>query len=99
LRGLGDDDLNFAEQDLQYLDFTRQVFAAGDDEDADFDDSAVHMSILLGFARADGSEPMSNQWIETPDDIAQGTKAFLAVAFVQSLIGLPARSVSITVGH
>jgi len=99
LRGFGDDELKFSDQELKYLGFTRQVFAADEDEDAEFDDAAVQMSITLGFAPADGSEAGSNQWINTPDDIEGGKREFLAVPFVQSLIGVPARSVAITVGH
>lgn len=41
LRKLGDDDLKFGDHELQYLDFTRQVFAAGEDEDAEFDDEPM----------------------------------------------------------
>src|SRR5215207_2145950 len=40
LRPLRDDEVGFADPKLQFLDFTRQVFAAGDDEDEEFDDSA-----------------------------------------------------------
>jgi hypothetical protein len=98
LRKLRDNDLKFADQEQKYLDFTRQVFAAGEDEEADFDDSAVQMSITLGFGTADGSEPSSNQWIHTPDDIASGKERFASTPFVQSLLFLPATSVAITVG-
>jgi hypothetical protein len=99
LRGLGDDDLRFSDREVKYLDFTRQVFAAGDDEDAEFDDLAVQMGITLGFAPADGSETGSNQWISTPEDIDPGTRAFLDVPFVKALISAPAHSVTITVGR
>ena len=34
LRERGDDDLKFNDQELKYLDFTRQVHAAGNDEDS-----------------------------------------------------------------
>lgn len=99
LRDLGDEDLKFSDQEVKYLDFTRQVFATGDDENAEFDDAAVQMSITLGFAPADVSEGGSNQWINTPDDIDAGIRDFLGVPFVQSLIAVPARSVAITVFH
>ena len=98
LRKRGDDDLKFADHELQYLDFTRQVFAAGEDEEAEFDDSAVQMSITLGFGPADGKEPSSNQWIHTPDDIDSGKMGFVDTPFVQSLLSVPAKSVAITVG-
>jgi len=44
LRSASDEDIAFEASEQQYIDLTRQVFAAGDDEDADFDDSAVHLS-------------------------------------------------------
>ena len=97
LRKLDDDDLKFAKHDVKYLDFTRQVMAGG--KGADFDDVAVQMSITLGFACADGSEPSDNQWINTPDDVDAGKKKFLRVPFVKSLITVPARTNAITVGH
>ena len=77
---------------------TRQVFASGGDEDADFDYSAVQMSFTLAFAPANGDEPSSNLWIHTPDDIAEGVNEFVAVPFVKTLINTPATSVSITAG-
>lgn len=98
LRNRGDEDLKFVEQEVQYLDFTRQVFTAGDDEEADFDDSAVQMSITLGYGPADGDEPGSNHWIHTPDDIDSGKAEFVGTPFVKSLISAPAKSVAITVG-
>jgi hypothetical protein len=49
LRGRGDNDFTFAAQEVHYLDFTRQVFVAGEDEEAEFDAVAVQMSITLGF--------------------------------------------------
>jgi hypothetical protein len=99
LREVGDDAIKFSDQELKYLDFTRQVLAAGDDEDVEFDGAAVQMSIALSFALADGSEPGSNQWINSPDDIEDHKRVFLAVPFVESLIGVPARSIAVTVGH
>ncbi len=98
LRRLADKDLRFAEQELQYLDVTRQVFAAGEDEDAEFDDSAVQMSISLGFGPADGSEPMSNLWIHTPQEIASVVKKYANTPFVLSLLNRPAATVTIVVG-
>ncbi len=91
--------MTFADQKLRYLDFTRQVFAAGDDEDADFDDAAVQMSITLGFEPADGSEPNSNHWVHTPGDIDAGKREFLDVPFVKTLVRVPTRTIAITVGH
>ena len=99
LRSLGDKDVKFADQEVRYLDFTRQVFAPGDDPDADFDDSAVQMSITLGYEPADGKERGSNLWIKTPTEIDSGKNEFCAVSFVQSLLRLPARRVAITAGY
>lgn len=97
LREVGDTDLRFVERDLQYLDFTRQVFAAVDDEEA-FDDAAVQMSITLGFSPADGSEPGANRWIATPGDLEAARREFLGVPFVKERIALPARVIAISVG-
>lgn len=99
LRALADDALKFSDQEVKYLGFARQVCARGDDEHAEFDDAAVQMSITFGFDAADGSEPGSNQWINTPDDIDGGKHAFLAVPFVHSFIAVSPRSVAITVGR
>jgi hypothetical protein len=100
LRNLSDDDLAFADQESQYLDFTRQVFVAGeDDEEEEFDDAAVQMSIMLAFEPADGNEPSSNQWISSPDEIENGIKTFVHEPYVRSLLSAPAKLVSITVSH
>lgn len=94
-----DDELQFADEELQYLDFTRQVFPAGDDEEADFDDAAVQLSITLCFGPADGNEPNANQWIETPADIPARTKKVLSHPFVRSLMSVPTGTLAITVDH
>ena len=87
LRNASDDDIAFDESEQQYVDFTRQVFAAGDDEDADFDESAVQLSMTLVFGPATGDEPSSNQWIENPDKIVRDIETFRNVPFVQRLLG------------
>jgi hypothetical protein len=97
LRTLDDDEFKFSDRELKYLDFTRQVFVQGDDED--FDDAAVQMSISLGFDPADGSEPNSNLWISTPADVDSAKAAFLGVPFVQALVNVPPRMISIKVGQ
>ena len=99
LRTLNHDAIRFTDQKVKYLDFTRQVFAPGDDTEAEFDDLAVHMSVTLGYDAADGSEPSSNQWISTPDEIESGSKEFTEVPFVQSLLPRPAKSIIVTVDH
>jgi hypothetical protein len=78
------------------------VFVAGEgeeDDDADFDELAVHMSITLGFEPADGSEKGSNQWIKSPRNIDAAKRKFLAVPFVRSLVAIPARTITICVDH
>ena len=87
LRNASDDDIAFDESEQQYVDFTRQVFAAGDDEDADFDESAVQLSMTLVFGPATGDEPSSNQWIENPYKIVRDIETFRNVPFVQRLLG------------
>jgi hypothetical protein len=99
LRERGDDNLTFADQKVCYLDFTRQVFVAEKDEEVEFDDAAVQMSITLGFQSADGSEPMSNLWVETPDDLDKGTVGFREIPFVRSHLRIPAQTITITVDH
>jgi hypothetical protein len=98
LRNLSDDDLQFADHELRYLNFTRQVFAAAEEQDAEFDDSAVHMSITLGFDAANGTERASNLWIHTPDGIESGKQQFRGTPFVHSLLNVTPQSVTITVG-
>lgn len=87
LRHVTDIDLKFAEQAVRYLDFTRQVFALNGGED--FDDSAVQMSITLGFGLADGCEPLSNTWVPTPAGIDKGKAELWGTPFAQSLLSLP----------
>lgn len=98
LRQAAYDDLRFAEQPVQYLDFTRQVLSADANGDGDFDDSAVQMSITLGFDLADGGEPSSHIWVHTPSGLDEGRAELLGVPFVKALLGVAPRSISITVG-
>jgi hypothetical protein len=113
LRFLDDEDLKFATNEVKYLDFTRQVFVGsdehedeveegdedGDNDEGEFDDAAVQMSITLGFDGADGTEPIDNLWITSPDEVARGTKKFCNTKFVKSLLELLPKSVAITVGY
>ena len=98
LRGLGDGKFKFTNGKVQYLDFTRQVFPSAGDDDAEFDDEAVQMSITLGFGPARGDEEGANRWISTPEEIDSGKAEFLEVQFVKSLLDVPAKSLSVTVG-
>lgn len=72
------------------------MFAA-EDEETEFDDAAVQMSITLAFGPANGDEPDSNLWIHTPDELEGGLASFRTVPFVQALLDRPAHVVSITV--
>jgi hypothetical protein len=99
LRQHSDDDLTFADQEMRYLDFTRQVFVAGEDEEAEFDDVAVQMSITLGYQPSDGTEPMSNLWIEAPDDLDKQVTEFRSIPYVQSHLPLPAQTITIVIDH
>lgn len=99
LRQAAYDDLKFAEQAVQYLDFTRQVFTSGANGAGDFDGAAVQMSITLGFGLADGCEPLSNTWVPTPAGIEKGEAELWGTPFARSLLGLPPQSVTITVGY
>lgn len=96
LRFRGGTKVRYSDQELQYLDFTRQVFAA-EDEETEFDDAAVQMSITLAFGPANGDEPDSNLWIHTPDELERSLASFRTVPFVQALLDRPAHVVSITV--
>jgi hypothetical protein len=98
LRVMERDDVVFEDQQRQFLDFTRQVFRADEDDDQ-FDDSAVQMSITLFYQRATGKEPNSNVWIREPKDIDQVTAKYKQVAYVRSLLALSSTRVSITVDH
>jgi hypothetical protein len=95
LRELGDETLNFGEHDVPYLDFTRQVCATNDDEE--FDDVAVQMSVTLCHELANGAEPGSNLWINTPADIDSKENEFRSVPFVKSLLTVPAQRAIIKV--
>ncbi len=99
LRNASDDDIAFDECERQYIDFTRQVFAAGDDEDAGFDESAVQLSITLVYDQATGGEPSSNQWIENPRRIDSVTTKFRNDPFVHGLLAAPVSRLVATVQH
>lgn len=99
LRKLDDNQVVDFHTDFRYLDFTRQVFPSGGDRNADFDSSAVQMSITLYYDPATGDEPSSNLWIDKPDDIARGTSEFCLVPFVSALLTTPAQRAAIYVGY
>ena len=85
----------YAQVRHRYLDFTRQVNPATDNEDEEFDDVSVQMSITLAFEPADESEPSGNTWIGTPEQIDDGTRAFM-IPFVIDLLDRPASIIAIS---
>ncbi|WP_164104405.1 hypothetical protein [Candidatus Laterigemmans baculatus] len=99
LRNASADDIAFEQSERQYIDFTRQVFAAAEDEDADFDDSAVQLSMTLVYGQATGDEVSSNQWIENPRRIDNAITKFRDDPFVQRLMAAPASRLVATVQH
>jgi hypothetical protein len=88
----------FSQEPHRYIDFTRQVCPASDNDDEEFDDVAVQMSITLAFEPADGSEPSGNTWISTPDAIDDGTKALMN-RYVTALIDKPASIIAISASN
>ncbi len=99
LRNASDDDLKFDETERKYLDFTRQIFAGGDDEDADFDDSAIQLSITLAYGPATGDEPSSNQWVHQPKGLDRAIKKLRALPFAVGLWGLQPDRLVATVNY
>ena len=87
----------FEEQRFQFLDFTRQV--CPDEDEDQFDDSAVQMSITLYYQRATGKEPESNVWIRKPKEIDGVLAKYKKVAYAKSLLELSSTRTSITVDH
>ncbi|MBI4963365.1 MAG: hypothetical protein HY913_08810 [Desulfomonile tiedjei] len=95
LRPLKDGKLEFDDVESAFLEFTRQVFAPGDDEEAEFDDLAIHMSIILLYGPASGQEQGGQLRISlkrADDDV----KEFVSQPFVsERLHADPTRYVSL----
>jgi hypothetical protein len=98
LRNCTDKELSFAQQSCRYVDFTRQVCSSGVDEEVEFDDIAVQMSITLGFEPADGSEKSSSIWISSPDEIDGAILEFITPD-VSALIERPVKLFAIFVSR
>ena len=62
---------------------------AGEDEDTDFDDSAVQLSMMLVYEQATGDEPSSNCWIENPRRIDNAITKYRDDPFVRRLLTTP----------
>ncbi len=90
-------DYEFDGLEAQYLDFTRQVFVAGADDDEDFDESAIQMSITLIYGPADGKEQSGNVWIASPPRVDHDLKKHAAAPLVAQLINMPPSRIIATV--
>ncbi|HUY92589.1 MAG TPA: hypothetical protein VMV10_27870 [Pirellulales bacterium] len=98
LRGIDDDEVQFDSTESQYLDFTRQVFAAGDEDDADFDDSAIQMSITCIYGPARGDEESGDLWIPSPTRIEYDVKKHASQPLVSQLLDQRWTRIIATVG-
>lgn len=90
-------DYEFDGVESKYLDFTRQVFVAGDEDDEDFDESAIQMSITLIYGPANGKEQAGNVWIATPSRVEHDLKKHAAAPLVTELINMPPTRIIATV--
>jgi len=98
LRGLPHGQLKSDEFESVYVDFTRQIFAPGDDEEAEFDDLAIQMGITLVYGPATGEEECGNMWISSLNQLDQEMNKFVSQSFVSPLLNAtPSRYVT-TVG-
>jgi hypothetical protein len=88
LRPLTDHELQFDDVESKFLEFTRQVFAPGDDDEAEFDDLAIHMSIILLYGQAAGQEQHGNTWI-TLQRMDDDMKEFMSKPFISELLHVP----------
>src|SRR5690242_421783 len=64
-RPLSDKDLKYDSRKFQYVGLTRQIFIQTDEE-AEFDDDAIGISVDIFFGEAVGGEPQSNFWVHSP---------------------------------
>jgi hypothetical protein len=78
--------LKFDRTTYQWLGLTRQVFASGGDEEAEFDDGAITLSLFLFFERATADQEASNLWIHGPNNISAALKKFTAAGYVKRLL-------------
>lgn len=82
-----------------YIDLTRQVFAQNDDNSAEFDDVAVHMSITLLYEPAAHAQNGSYIFIPSPNDVETHVLKFRTVPFVREKLCTLTSRVTVTVGH
>jgi len=96
LRGCQDDQLIADDFESEYLDFTRQVFAPGDDEEAEFDDLAIQMGITLVYGPATGKEKGGNMWISSLNHIEEELNKYSSQPLVSQLLNAtPSRYVAV----
>jgi hypothetical protein len=83
-------------KDLAYLDVTRQVLAAGEDESEELDDSAIQMSLTLIYGPGGHEKESGNLWISLLSRMNQDLKQFVGNnPFVMSMLDLaPSRYVA-----
>ena len=80
----GETDFEEGSAEFGYLDFTRQVNP--ENEDDDFDDSAIQMSVTLFYEPATGDESMDNQWICSPQELDEGIEKLRKDTFVAKVL-------------
>jgi hypothetical protein len=95
LRGIGDEKIKFSDSKFKYLNFTRQVFANFDDQDVEFDDAAIQMSITLCYEATTEKVNSDGFWIQTPSEVESGEERFRSTPFVNFLMEAPASRVEI----
>jgi hypothetical protein len=99
IRRFTDDQLKFDHIDSPFVEFSRLVFAPGDDSEAEFDDLVIHMSIILLYGPADREDRYGDLRISSPDQLRRGVHSFLSEPFlVEKLDITPSRYMS-SVGH
>lgn len=99
LRRIGDEGLKFSSSRFQYLNFTRQVFPNDSDNDVEFDDAAIQMSITLYYDPTTEKENSNSLWIKTPNDLEHVEEKFRSIPFVNMLMTTPASRVEVVVEH
>lgn len=98
MRGEGSVAPQFSQARHRCLGFTRQVFPLSENEQNEFDGSAVTMCVYLAYELADGSEPSGNTWIESPENLDAELGNFMN-PYVTQLLKKPANLVWAFAGY
>jgi hypothetical protein len=99
LRQVGDHEMGLREEtNYLFIDLTRQVFARAPGSEAEFDDSAVQMSITLCYQPGAPDHEGSDIWIPTPGDVEASLAKFRSVPLVSALLSKPVARTVVTVG-